>query len=63
MKIVNTDNYGSDYPDEKFLNIHRVDTGTAKKICDALNENMGENSPRFYKIVDNDYKLIGGFEP
>lgn len=75
MKIVNTDNFGGDYPDEKFVCLVLTD-GTnndgpllelpqdiAKRIADALNDWRGERSVRFCKVVPNDYKLRPGFEP
>ncbi len=64
MRIVETDNYGGDYPDEKFLNIARVwDRDKAQAIADAINEAHRPNSSRFWKVVPDDYELQPGFEP
>jgi len=61
-RIVDTDNFGGDYPDEKFL-LWPMPEEFAQRIVDALNEWGGTHAARFYKVVDNDYKLQPGFEP
>jgi hypothetical protein len=67
MKIINTDNFGGDYPDEKFLScgpqpiIYGKDN--ARRIADALNKEGGPNSSRFWRVVEDDYILQPGFEP
>ena len=61
-RIVETDNFGGDYPDEKFL-LWPMPEKYAQRIADALNESGGENATRYYKVVDDDYKLQPGFEP
>lgn len=72
MKIVDTDNFGSDYPNEKFL--AKVDsTGKtisivmskerAEKVVEALNAGVSEMSSRYWKVVADDYELQPGFEP
>lgn len=64
MKIVNTDNYGGDYPDEKFVEpIPWLTEEQAEAFASLLNSVTPENSPRFYKVVENDYVLQPGFEP
>jgi len=71
VKIVNTDNHGGDYPDEKFLQVGDYPLGFsiydkdyADRICAALNSHpAADNFPRFYKVVSDDYKLQPGFEP
>lgn len=68
FKIVNTDNYGSDHPDEKFVDglpclSSKQD---ADKIADAINDvvfNDGRDSCRFWKVVEMPYELQTGFEP
>lgn len=62
MRIVDTDNFVGDYPDERFL-LWPMQSVWAEQIADALNQNAGENSRRFYKVVENDYILQPGFEP
>jgi hypothetical protein len=62
MRIVNTDNFGGDYPNESFI-LWPMRKDCAEKIADALNENAGPHASRFYKVVENDYVLQPGFEP
>jgi hypothetical protein len=61
--IVETDNYGGDYPDESFVLAFPVDNDTAKSIADSINKYVGERSRRYWKVVDYGYKLQPGFEP
>lgn len=61
-RIVDTDNFGSDYPTERFL-LWPMREKYAQRITDALNEEAGAQASRFYKVVDNDYVLQPGFEP
>ena len=63
MRIVETDNFGGDYPDEKFLNLPRMKKEHAKKVAKAINESFGEMSNRYWKVVENDYVLRPGFTP
>lgn len=63
-KIVNTDNFGEDYPNEKFVeNLPVLSAGQATLICDAINRTQPDNAPRFFKVVADDYQLQPGFEP
>lgn len=62
-RIVETDNFGGDYPDEKFLPIPPVDEASARVIAYEINKATGESKPRFWKVVDVDYVLQPGFEP
>ena len=62
-RIVETDNYGGDYPDESFLNLWVMPREHAEKIADAINEAAGPSAPRYWKVVENDYILQPGFEP
>lgn len=61
-RIVDTDNFGGDYPNERFL-LWPMPEEAAEKIASILNDYAGENAPRFYKVVPNDYVLEPGFEP
>ena len=64
MKIVETDNYGGDYPDEHFVTgIPRLSQEAAEAIADILNAEKGSNSHRYYMVVKDDYELKPGFEP
>ena len=67
MKIIDTDNFGGDYPNETIIaeNIRSADL--AEVMCTALNyENSivyGDNAPRYYVVVADDYVLRPGFKP
>jgi hypothetical protein len=64
MRIIHTDNFGGDYPNEKFVDgLPRLNKEKMKIICDAINKVIGENNPRFYRVVEDDYILQPGFEP
>jgi len=65
MKIVETDNFGGDYPEEILIASNIESKGYAKIMRDALNRSLSsDQSPRFYKIVSDDYKLdVERFEP
>lgn len=63
MKIVETDNFGRDYPDEKFVNLPSMTLEHAQRVVDALNGGFSDRNERFWKVVENDYKLQPGFEP
>jgi hypothetical protein len=70
MRIIHTDNFGGDYPDEKFVTEIPVIPDTEEgrdigwTICRALQKLAGgELAQRYYRLVDNDYKLQLGFEP
>ena len=63
-KIIHTDNFGGDYPGEKFVEqLPVMNDNQAKVICDAINSMQPENAHRWYRVVPNDYKLQPGFEP
>lgn len=62
VRIVETDNYNGDYPNEKFL-LFPMPKEAAQKIADAINEAVGPDHHRFWKVVDNDYVLQPSFEP
>ena len=63
MKIVETDNFDGDYPDEKFLNLPLLTEYAAKCIAKEINSHFQNAYPRFWKVVNDNYKLVGGFEP
>jgi hypothetical protein len=73
FKIVNTDNFGGDYPDEAVLGTMDADgkfrpklvsARRAKDIADVLNlENIGDCAPRYWAVRTDDYELRGPFEP
>lgn len=61
--IVETDNHGRDYPDESFVNVPPMTKEACQKIADVINEEAGERSHRFWKVVEMGYKPAPGFEP
>lgn len=63
MKIVETDNYGGDYPNERFVNLPPMKEAHAKAVAAAINEGFGEHSSRYWIVVSDDYKLAPAFEP
>ena len=62
MRIVDTDNFGGDYPNEQFV-LWELPQQAAEEIASILNRTEGPHSPRCYKVVPNDYVLVPGFEP
>jgi hypothetical protein len=63
MRIVETDNFGGDYPDEKFV-LFPMGEQAAKEIAAVLNKHFsGDYAPRYYIVVQNDYKLAPSFVP
>lgn len=64
-RIVNTDNYGSDYPDEKFVeNLPLMySKERAQCICNAINYGISEMHFRYFKVVEMPYQLQPGFVP
>lgn len=63
-KIIHTDNFGGDYPDEKFVEgLPPMNDDQARVICDAINSTQHGDAPRWYRVVPNDYKLQPGFTP
>ncbi len=65
FKIVETDNFGGDYPNEKFVNIPACCEEDAKRIAGAINHafHKGGAYPRWWQVRPGDYKLAPGFEP
>ncbi|MDD5370830.1 MAG: hypothetical protein PHQ40_17245 [Anaerolineaceae bacterium] len=55
-RIVETDNFGGDYPGERFV-LFAMPKEHAERIADAINDAASPNSPRYWKVVDNDYEL------
>jgi hypothetical protein len=63
MKIIETDNFGGDYPNEKFLNLPILDEVAANRIAAAINKAFPAGYPRYWRVVKDNYKLQPGFEP
>lgn len=66
FKIVETDNYGGDYPNEKFVQgLPFMRKCQAEIIAKAINEalNPTGSGNRYWKVVPQNYVLQPGFEP
>lgn len=63
VRIVNADNRGSEYDVETFVTA-AIPESVAEVIADEMNEQAGEHSPRYYKVVPVGYTLRNEtFEP
>lgn len=62
-RIVNTDNFGGDYPNESFKDGEFETREGAQARADELNTIDPEHNPRYYKVVEMPYELQPGFEP
>lgn len=66
FKVVETDNYGRDYPNEKFATPYIFrNSGEAEAVAKTLNDIFCStgNEDRYWKVVPEDYRLQPGFEP
>lgn len=61
-RVVNTDNFGGDYPNESFVGPEMLKED-AQVFCDSLNKPLGDHSSRYHKVVEGTYELQPGFEP
>lgn len=63
-KIINTDNFDGDYPDESFVNLPATTHDKATAIARVINSTLsGDYQPRHWRVVEETYKLKPGFEP
>ncbi len=62
-RLVETDNFGDDFPNESFVNLPRMSQVDAHAIAGMINKAVGPNHPRFWKVVDSTYVLHPGFSP
>ena len=63
-KIIETDNFGGDYPDEKFVNLPAATKEEAERLADLINEIYShERALRYWRVVPTEYELQPGFEP
>lgn len=62
-RLVDTDNQGGDYPNEKFIDIYCMSEEHAKAIAKAINDGYGDESPRYTKVVKDTYTLQPCFIP
>lgn len=61
-RVIDTDNFGRDYPNERFVAIGMSNL-LAHKLAETLNAGPAD-SPRFYRVVEHieiEYELIPGF--
>jgi len=64
FKIIDTDNFGDDYPDEKLIADNIQSWAHADAMCQALNAKFsGKRARRCYEIKPASYVLLPGFEP
>lgn len=63
MRIVETDNFGGDYPNERFVNLPFMSRKHAQSVCDAINNGFLRDHDRYWKPVEDGYQLQPGFEP
>lgn len=56
MKIIYSDNIPDDTSSER-LWLDNVPEDFGKRICDKLNENLGDHQGPFHRVVADDYKL------
>lgn len=62
-RIIETDNFGGDYPDETFVLLPLMERSHAHAVAQAINAGFSEQYPRYWREVTEDYVLQGGFEP
>lgn len=62
MRIIDTDNYGGDYPNERFW-FGRLTSWKAEELCKELNRIKPLGEDRYFQVVRDDYTLQPGFEP
>lgn len=66
--VVETDNYGGDYPNESFL-VRHIEKEYAEQIANLMYKAVGrgQECSRFWKVVkdtyEQPYELKPGFEP
>jgi hypothetical protein len=63
MRIIETDNFDRDYPNEEDIAIRIKSLRHADIMCKALNAATGEYAVRFYRVVTDDYVLRPGDVP
>lgn len=61
-RVVNTDNHGSDYPDERWAS-ESLPEAEAKERARKLNKGADNYFSRWHKVESADYVLQPGFEP
>lgn len=65
-RIIDTDNFDGDYPNEQFVAIGIRSEFEAESIALFLNKHAGKHASRYYRVephIEISYKLQPGFEP
>ena len=63
MRIIETDNFGGDYPDESFVNLPWMSKEHATAVAHAINSGFPMDCSRYWRVVDDNYVLQPAFEP
>ena len=63
MKVIETDNFGRDYPDEQFVVTKPISAELAEAVATELNRKCGDTSDRYHRVVADDYELQPRFTP
>lgn len=61
-RVVETDNFGGDYPNESFAG-PSLTSKDAERVAAIFNKSTPWNGPRFWKVEPRTYTLQPGFEP
>lgn len=62
-RVVETDNFGSDYPNESFVGPVFRSFEAATAVAYAINQDAsGPTAYRFWKVVEEGYLLNGGVD-
>lgn len=56
MKIIYSDNIPTDMSDET-LWLDNIEADIGQRICDKLNERLGNHQGPFYRLVSDNHKL------
>ena len=56
MKIIYSDNIPTDMSSER-LWLDNVPQDVGERVCEKLNERLGDNQGPFYRVVKDDHKL------
>ena len=62
-RIIKTSAFDTAYPQEQFVNTPSLPYNDAETVRGILCNALGNYSPWWYKVVEDDYKLSPGFEP
>lgn len=65
FRIVETDNFGGDYPDEKFATPYKLTYREADAVAKLMNSFWCDDATasRYWKVVPDGYQLQPGFQP